>query len=448
MARAAASLTPSPTMATTRPLLLQVADHVDLVLRQHLGDHVVVDARPRRRPRARPAALSPVSSTGRSPSARSSATASATGRLHRVGHHRGRPRGAVPADRDRGATRLPAPPSTAAAGSSGRDMAHCSASHAGAGRRRRAVARSTARRTPSPGWRGSRRRRRAPAAAALGRAAAAIARAIGCSEASSTAPGQAQHLGPGVQRRAAVTRRPACIRPVGDGAGLVQHDGVDPPGRLQHLGALDQDAQLGAATGADQQGGRRGQAQGARAGDDQHRDGGGERRRRAVARCPASRRGWPGTAAMTTGTNTAETRSASRCTGALPVWASVDQPGHLGQLGVGADPGGAHDQPAAGVDGGADHRVARADLDRDATRRSASRRRPRRSPSTTTPSVAIFSPGRTTNVGRPRAGRRSGSAPPRRRAARRRPWRPGRAARAGPPRSGAWPGPRGSGPAG
>ena len=46
----------------------------------------------------------------------------------------------------------------------------------------------------------------------------------------------------------------------GDGAGLVEHDGVDPAGGLQHLGALDQDAELGAAAGADQQRGRRGQA--------------------------------------------------------------------------------------------------------------------------------------------------------------------------------------------
>ena len=54
---------------------------------------------------------------------------------------------------------------------------------------------------------------------------------------------------------------------------------------------------------------------------------------------------------ITTGTKTAETRSASRCTGALPFWASVTSRADLGQLGVGADPGGPHDQPAAGVHG-------------------------------------------------------------------------------------------------
>ena len=35
--------------------------------------------------------------------------------------------------------------------------------------------------------------------------------------------------------------------PGGDGAGLVQHDGVDPAGGFQDLGALDQDPELGAA---------------------------------------------------------------------------------------------------------------------------------------------------------------------------------------------------------
>ena len=67
----------------------------------------------------------------------------------------------------------------------------------------------------------------------------------------------------------------------------------------------------------------------------------------------------PSESAMTTGTNTAETRSASRCTGALPGLGRLDQAGDLRELGVRADPGGAHDQPATGVDRGPDHRVTR-----------------------------------------------------------------------------------------
>ena len=42
-----------------------------------------------------------------------------------------------------------------------------------------------------------------------------------------------------------------------------------------------------------------------------------------LARRPARRRGWPAARPRTTGTNTADTRSARRCTGALPLWASV-----------------------------------------------------------------------------------------------------------------------------
>ena len=67
--------------------------------------------------------------------------------------------------------------------------------------------------------------------------------------------------------------------------------------------------------------------------------------------------------AMTTGTNTAEMRSASRCTGALPdcacctsaaIWASaVSAPTRVART----------TQPPAGVDGRADHGVTRAHLD-------------------------------------------------------------------------------------
>ena len=58
-------------------------------------------------------------------------------------------------------------------------------------------------------------------------------------------------------------------------------------------GPLMRMPELGAAAGADQQRGGRGQPQRARAGDDQHGDGGGERRGRARRRCRARTRGWP-----------------------------------------------------------------------------------------------------------------------------------------------------------
>jgi hypothetical protein len=77
-ARAAASLTPSPTMATTRAFGLQALDDVDLVGGQHLGDDVLrVDADLAATARAA-RSLSPVSSTGRRPQrSRRSAMASA-----------------------------------------------------------------------------------------------------------------------------------------------------------------------------------------------------------------------------------------------------------------------------------------------------------------------------------------------------------------------------------
>ena len=76
-----------------------------------------------------------------------------------------------------------------------------------------------------------------------------MAAAMGCSEASSSAPAIASasavgDAGGGVHGDQAHLAG-------GDGAGLVQHDGVDAAGGLQHFGPLDQDAELGAAAGAD-----------------------------------------------------------------------------------------------------------------------------------------------------------------------------------------------------
>ncbi len=58
----------------------------------------------------------------------------------------------------------------------------------------------------------------------------------------------------------------------GHGAGLVEDNGVDLSGGLKNLRTFDQDPEFGAATSADEQGSWRGQAQGARAGDDQNGD--------------------------------------------------------------------------------------------------------------------------------------------------------------------------------
>jgi hypothetical protein len=97
----------------------------------------------------------------------------------------------------------------------------------------------------------------------------------------------------------------------------------------------------------------------------------------------------------TTGTKTPETRSASRCTGRLARLRVGDEPGDLRERGVGADAGRAHDERAAGVDRRAGDLVARAASRRDGLA-GEQRLVDGGVPSSTTPSVATFSPGRTT----------------------------------------------------
>jgi hypothetical protein len=86
-------------------------------------------------------------------------------------------------------------------------------------------------------------------------------------------------------------------------------------------------------------------------------------------------------------------RSARRCTGAGPL-GLLDEADDLGEGGVGAHPGGLHHEPAVGVHRGADDLVAGPDLH---GHRLAGDQRgvDRGAPSTTTPSVAMRSPGRT-----------------------------------------------------
>ena len=152
--------------------------------------------------------------------------------------------------------------------------------------------------------------------------------------------------------------------------------------------------QLRATAGADQQRGRRGQAERARAGDDQHGDGGGERGGRAPP-VPSQKPSVPSGQRDHHRHEDGGDPVGQPLHGGLAVLRLLDQPGHLGQLGVGADPGGADEQAAAGVHGRAGHRVARRAPRPAPTRRSAGWRRAPRRRRSTTPSVATFSPGRT-----------------------------------------------------
>ena len=224
-ASAAASLTPSPTIATTRPCVLQPLDHVDLVRGQHVGDDLVDADLARHRPggavvvageqhRAQPEAAQPLHGLG-------------GGRLDGVRDHEHAPGPAVPADRDRRtalrlrgldgrgevvAQRLPV------LGQQPRSPDDHPAPlddplRAQAGQVRNS---STA----------GRRETAAPVT---------TARAIGCSEPASRAAARRQYRlrGLALGGHHVDQRHPAG----GHRAGLVEHDGVDAPGRLEDLGA-------------------------------------------------------------------------------------------------------------------------------------------------------------------------------------------------------------------
>ena len=273
-ASAGASLTPSPTIATTRPSACRRRMTSALSAGR---TSAMTSSMPTSAATARAVvSLSPVSRTGRRPSAFSDATASAELSLDGVGddeHARspGRPsrrrsRSARAPRRPGGRRRARAARCIAqSASSAGRpddqrvavdDALDAEALAVGEALDRRQRARPPRRPWRWPGRSGARRRARARR-----RAAAPRSRSTPSATVTST------------------RRHPAG----GHGAGLVEHDRVDAAGGLEDLGALDQQAELGAAAGADHQRRRRGQAERARAGDDQHGDGGGERERRALA---------------------------------------------------------------------------------------------------------------------------------------------------------------------
>ena len=122
----------------------------------------------------------------------------------------------------------------------------------------------------------------------------------------------------------------------------------------------------------------------------------------------------------------------------------LDEARDAGQRGVGPHPCGAHHQASAGVHGGAGDGVVR-DRPRPARARPVSMEASTADvPSSTTPSVAICSPGRTTKrIPTASCSIRHGAR--RRPPARRPPWRRATAALRAPRRSGAWPWPPGSG---
>ena len=272
-ASAGASLTPSPTIATTRPSACSRRMTSALLRGQDVGDDLV-DADLGRDGRGASPALSPVSSTGRRPSALSSATAAALVGLARVGHDAGGRAPRRPSRPRPRSGRRPAPRRARPASSPAGEPAR----RAALGRPATTARPSTTPSTPRPSRfaerldRGQRRR----ISLARRRGDGARDRVLGgvLERARRAAAARARST-----PSAATTSR-SRIRPVVTRAGLVEHDRVDAAGRLEHLGPLDQDAELRAAARADEQRRRRREAERARAGDDQHGDRGRDRERR------------------------------------------------------------------------------------------------------------------------------------------------------------------------
>ena len=423
-ASAAASLTPSPTMATTLPSRLQARDRRVLVLRAaRRRGRGRVDADLARRPRGRSRSLSPVSRyavSPRSPGQRRRRRAAEV-RPHRVGDGERGAGDAAPADVDRACRSLAEPRRCSSGTRSNRSALPTVTS----------VSLIVAR-APGPGSATKPVASRDARARARGRPAT-TAWAIGCSLPASTAAAARSAAVP-VSAPAVVTstRRSGAG---GDGAGLVEHDGVDPAGALQDLRALDQDAELGPAAGADQQGGRGRQPQGAGAGDDRARRRRGDRA--AVTSSPVQQppgerqqrddRGRPARTPRTPGRPAA---------GPAPCRSGPARPAGSTAARVVSAPTrrASTTRRPLRVDGAAGDLVARSDLDRHRLAGDQAAVDRAAAPSTTTPSVAIFSPG-ARRSGRPPRARRSAPAArwwpgwSGRSAVRRRPWRPAPAGR-------------------
>ena len=151
--------------------------------------------------------------------------------------------------------------------------------------------------------------------------------------------------------------------PLCEGSGLVQHHGVDGLRALQDLRTRDEYAELSTPTGADQD--RRGgcQSERARAGDDEHRDSGGERGRptRAGDQPADGREHREDQHHRYEHRGHAVRKALDR---SLPCLGPFHCCGDLRELSVGSDTFSPGDEPARLVDRRADQRIARADLDR------------------------------------------------------------------------------------
>ena len=145
------------------------------------------------------------------------------------------------------------------------------------------------------------------------------------------------------------------------GAGLVQHDGVDASGLLEHLGARQQDSQLRTTSGADHQRGRCRESERTGARDDQDRNRRGERCQHRTVDPPEDQcakgnehDGGNKDAGDPVGESLDLGLTRLRC---------LDHPGHLRQRGIGTDVGRTNHEPTARVDRRTDDVVVDGHLD-------------------------------------------------------------------------------------
>ena len=152
---------------------------------------------------------------------------------------------------------------------------------------------------------------------------------------------------------------------LGEGAGLVQHHGVDGVQSLQSLGGFDQDAVLRPLACPHHDGYGGGQAQGAGAGDDQDCHPGGEGPGDVIAAGHEPDQGGDGGDGHDHWDKDSGHFVGQLGDGGLGGGSLLHQTDHLGQGGVLAHPAGLKGEGAGAVDGGGGHRVPGALVHRD-----------------------------------------------------------------------------------
>ena len=258
----------------------------------------------------------------------------------------------VPAGGDRG---LPARLGGPARGVElGRAGASPSRPAAPGGRRRARGRRRRPRRRGPRGWRS----RRPPAADPSAAAALAMACAMGCSEACSSAPTSRSAWSRSTPSATATSTRlilPVVTVPVLSST-TVSTVRVD----SRTSGPLISSPSCAPRPVPTMQRGRRGEAERAGAGDDQHGDGGGEREASRSRRCRARTPSVASDSADDDRDEDAGDAVGEALDRRLAGLGVLDQAGDLGERGVGADLGRADDEAPAGVDGRARDLRARA----------------------------------------------------------------------------------------